>query len=186
MADLTFTQPERRNYLVPGLLALAVLAVFFGYLYWRTPLRIADGTVTHTNILPTHTVFKTGSTLVGATDQAEDFLYVLTTVRIDNHLKVPLFINDITGTFTAQDDTGTETSAIEKNDLANMFVTFPALKPLASDPLLRESSIQPASHAEGMVLLALPITEADWNQRKSATVTITFYQQGTLTVTIPK
>ena len=186
MTDLTFSQAERRSDLVPGLIALTVLAVFFGFLYMRTPLRIADGAITRTAILPTHTVFKTDSKLVGAQSTFQDDLYVLTTVRIDNHLKVPLFLSDFNGTVTAPDDSVTTTNAIQKNDLPNLYVTFPAIKPLASPPLLRESSIEPGGHAEGMVLLHFPLTEADWNSRKSATVTIDFYHQGNLTVPIPK
>jgi hypothetical protein len=153
------------------------------------PKSVAGLTVTHTAILAKHTVFKTDSKLVGHQDQADDDLYVLTTVRIDNHLRVPLFINDITGTLTPPDDTAAEpltASAIEKKDLDNLFTTFPDLKPLASEPLVRESSIPPRSSAEGMVLLHYPITQADWNNRKSTTVTIDFYHQGPFTVSIPK
>jgi hypothetical protein len=186
MSDLAFSQPERRSFLVPGLIAFAIVAAGIGFFLLRMPYRLADLTVTHTAVLPNHIVFATDTKLVGAQDHAEDAFYVLTTVRIDNHLKIPLFINDITATLTAPDESTLTASAIEKNDLPNLYTTFPALKPLASDPLLRESSIPPGGHAEGMVLVNFPVTEADWNKRKSATVTVTFYHQGTFTVTIPK
>jgi hypothetical protein len=77
-------------------------------------------------------------------------------------------------------------SAIQKMDLDNVYMAFPALKPLSGPPLLRESSIEPGGHAEGMVLLNFPLTEADWNQRKTATVTVSFYHQDPFTVTIPR
>lgn len=186
MAELTFPQSERRNFLVPALIVLLIVAIAFALIFFFTPRRIADLAVTHTAILPTHTVFKTESKLVGHEDQVQDDLYVLTTLRIDDKLRLPLFINNITANFTAADDSVTTTSAAEKNDLPNLYTTFPALKPLASAPLLRETAIQPGDHAEGMVLLHFPVTEADWNQRKSATVTIDFYHQGPFTVTIPK
>ena len=186
MSDIAFSQPERRSFLVPGLIALAILAAGIGFFLLRMPYRVADVSVIHTSILPTHTVFKTDSKLVGAQDQTEDAFYVLTTVRIENHLKIPLIINDITGTLTASDNSELTASAIEKNDLANLYTTFPALKPLAGDPLLRESSIPPGGHAEGMVLLNFPVSEVDWNQRKSASVTVTFYHQGSSTTPIPK
>ena len=51
---------------------------------------------------------------------------------------------------------------------------------------LRETSIQPGDHAEGMVLIHFPVTEAVWKQRKSATVNIEFYHQGPFTIPIPK
>ena len=186
MADPTFSQPERRNFLVPALIVTVIVAIAFALIYFFTPHRIADLTVTHTAILPTHTVFKTQSKLVGHEDQVQDDLYVLVTVRIDDKLRLPIFINDITGTLIGADDTVVATSAAEKSDLDNLYITFPALKPLASAPLLRETGIQPGDHAEGMVLLHFSATEADWNQRKSATITIDLYHQGPQTVTIPK
>jgi hypothetical protein len=186
MADLKFSQPERRNFLVPALIALAVLGAIFAVLYAVFPHRIADLSVTHTAILPTHTVFKSDSMVVGAHDQAQDDLYVLTTVHVDNKLKtVPLFIKDITGTLTT-DDGDMNTTAVEKNDLSNLYITFPALKPLASPPLLREISIAPGGSAEGMVMLHFSVPQSAWDQRKSATVTVDFYHQGPFTVTIPK
>jgi hypothetical protein len=186
MADFTFSQPERRSFLRPALIAAAVLGGVFALVFLLNPHRIADLAVTHTAVLATHTVFNGGSMVVGSQSQAEDDLYVLATVRIDDRLKLPLFIKDITGTLTLPDDSVATASAVEKNDLANLYVTFPKLQPLASSPLLRESAIAPGQHAEGMVLLHYPTTQAVWEQRKSATVTIDFYHQGELTVTIPK
>jgi hypothetical protein len=185
MSDLTFSQPERRNFLVPILIAVVIIGGIFGYIY-LTPHRIADITVTKTAVLPTHTEFKTDSKLVGAGVEAQDAFYVLATIRIDNRLKVPLTIDDMTGTITQPDDTVATVTAIQKSDLDSVTMAFPALKPLAGPPLLRETSIQPGDHAEGMVLLNLPITEAQWKDRKSATITLNFYHQDPLTITLPK
>ena len=63
--------------------------------------------------------------------------------------------------------------------------TFPALKDLASSPLLRETLIAPGQTAEGMVLLRFPVTQAVWNARKSATLNVDLYHQGPLTISIP-
>jgi hypothetical protein len=186
MSELTFSQSERRNFVGPILIALAVLVIAFVGIYLYMPHRVADLTVTHTAILPKHTVFKTESKLVGAQEDAQDDLYVPVTVRVDDKLHDPLFISDLGGTLTTQDDEVVTSSAIQKGDLDNIFVTFPDLKPLASAPLARESAIQPGGSAEGMVLLHFPVTEEVWNKRKSATVNIEFYHQGTFTVTIPK
>jgi hypothetical protein len=186
MAELTFAQSERRNFLVPGLIALATLAIGLAVFSWLNPHRVPSVTVTHASTLPTHTVFKTDTKLVGAQDQAQDDFYVLATVHIDNRLKYPLTINEITGTFNAPDDTVETTTAIGKNDLPNLYVTFPALKPLSGPPLLPETTTEPGAQTEGMVLLGFPVTEADWNQRKSATITLTFYHQDPITVVIPK
>ena len=185
MADPTFSQPEPRTFLVPVLIATAILGVVFALILWLTPHRIADLAVTHTAVLPTRTVFTSGTMVVGNQDQAEEDLYVLATVRIDDRLRLPLFIKDITATLTTPEGE-TTASAVQKNDLPNLYLTFPALKPLASAPLLRETAIQPGQHAEGMVLLHFPIAQAQWDQRQSAVITIDFYHQGELTVPIPK
>jgi hypothetical protein len=187
MAEPTFKQSENRNYLVPILIALVVVGCVFGYVY-LTPHHIADITVTHTSVLPTHTVFKTDSKLVGAQDEVQDAVYVLATLRIDNHSRIPLTINNLTGTVSPPDNTGDPTTitAIQKADFDSVYMAFPALKPMAGPPLLRETTIQPGDLAEGMVMLNFPITEDDWNKRKSASVTITFYQQEPFTVSIPK
>jgi len=185
MAELTFSQPERRNFLVPVLIAVVVIGGIFSYIY-LTPHRIADITVTKTAVLPTHTEFQTDSRLVGAQVEAQDAFYVLATIRIDNRLKIPLTIDDMTGTITEPDDTAATVTAIQKSDLDSVTMAFPALKPLSGPPLLRETSIQPGDHAEGMVLLNLPITEAQWKDRKSATLTFAFYHQDPLTITLSK
>jgi hypothetical protein len=187
MAELTFKQSENRNYLIPILIALVVVGAVFGYVY-LTPHRIADISVTHTSVVPTHTVFKTDSKLVGAQDEVQDMIYVMATVRIDNHSRIPLTIDDLGGTVTPPDNTGDPTTitAVQKDGLDSIYTAFPAVKPAASPALLRETTIQPGDHAEGMVMLNFPISEDDWNKRKSASVTIGFYHQDPFTVTIPK
>jgi hypothetical protein len=188
MSEFTFSQPQRRSSLMlPLLIAFVVVGGAFAYVYLR-PHRIADITVTQTAVVPEHTVFKSLSKVVGHEDEVHDDLYIITTVRIDNRLKIPLFIDDITGTLTPGDDSAESitASAINSGDLDNLYTTFPAIKPLASAPLLRESTIAPGDHAQGMVLLHFEVAQADWDKRKSASVTISFYHQEPLTVPLPK
>jgi hypothetical protein len=186
MADLNFSQPERPNFLVPALIAVGVLGAVFALVFTLNPHRVADLAVTHIEVLPTHTVLGSPSNLVGAQQAAEDEFYVLTTIRIDDKLRLPLFIKDLTGTLTTADGSVVTTSAVEENDLPNLYSTFPALKPLASTPLLRETEIPPGQHAEGMVLLHFPVDQTTWDQHKSAIVTIDLYHQDPITVEIPK
>jgi hypothetical protein len=185
MAELSFSQSQQRSFLIPGLVALAIIGGGFGLLAWLTPHRAADIAVTHVAAKQFHTVIKSGSIVVGE-EQAEDDLYVLATVRIKDDLKLPLALSDFTGSLAGPDGTLTDASAIQKNDIDGLYVTFPALKPLASAPLLRETEIAPGQTAEGMVLLHFPAAQATWDQRKAATVTIAFYHQDPITVDIPK
>ncbi len=184
MSDPTFSQSERRNLLAPILIAAAVLILVFALLFLLTPHRVADATVTQVSVQPEHTSFVTGSKVVGTTTQSEDDLYVLATVRIHDDLGLPLFIKDLTGTMTTPDGTDITTSAIEKNDLDSVYQAFPSLKSMSGPPLLREIEIAPGTTAEGMVMLHYSATDADWKQRKSASITVEFYHQDPITVPI--
>jgi hypothetical protein len=186
MSQLTFSQSERRSYLGPILIALAVLAAAAIGAWFYFPHHTADLAILQTNVVPTHTEIKSGSKLVGHQTESEDDLYVLTTLRIDDKLRDPLFLSDITASLVTSDGTAITTSAVEESDLSAVETAFPQIKSFATAPLLRESTIQPANHAQGMVMLHFPVTQAAWNNRKSATLTVTFYHQGAITIPIHK
>jgi hypothetical protein len=177
VSDLKFAQPARRNLLVPVLLAFLILGIILTLLLLFTPHRTADLAITRTTIYPAHTVFKSDSMIV-ANQHTEDDLYVLTTLRIDDRLHLPLFLKDFTATLTTAEGEEITTSAIEKRDLDNVYTAFPALKPLASEPLLRDTMISPGQSAEGMVLLHFPVTKEVWDHRRTAVLNVDLYHQG--------
>ncbi len=200
MEDVTFAQPERRNLLVPIALAVAALSLILFLVLRFTPHTTAAISVKSSAAFPAHTVFKSDSTVVGART-AQDDLYVLVDLHIDNHLRLPLFLKDFTATFTPSDPSDPSgpsgpaaadpitTSAIEKSDLSNLYTSFPALKALAGrqtdPPLLRETEIGPGQSADGFLILHFPITEAAWNTRKLANLTVDLYHQAPQTIPIP-
>jgi hypothetical protein len=189
MSELSFAQAERRNFMVPAIIAIVVLAVIgivVAHFYNPVPPFAADITLTQpVAYLPEHIVFHSDSIVVGHQDPFEDDLYAVANVRVVNRTKAPIHLNDITVVLTAPDGTQTTASAANKKDLPNLYVTFPALKPHASDPILRGTILQPGGHAEGMVLFTFPITQAVWNQRKSAVISLDFINQTPVNVTIP-
>ena len=177
VSELKFAQPARRNLLAPVLLAFLILGIVLALLIRFAPHKNADLTITHTTVYPVHTVFKSDSIVVG--DQhAEDDLYVLTNLRIDDHLHLPLFLKDFTATLTTAEGEEITTSAVEQRDLANVYTSFPDLKALATDPLLRDTMIAPGQSAQGMVLLHFPVTQAVWDHRRDATLNVDLYHQG--------
>jgi hypothetical protein len=184
VTDLKFSQSSNRNLLAPVLIAFLLLGIVIALVIRHNPANTIDLTITHTAVYPTHTVFKSNSLVVGS-DKAEDDLYVLATLRIDNPLHLPIFLKDFTATLTTADDQEITTSAAEVNDLPNIYTSFPALKPLSSPPLRRETLIGPGASAEGMVLLHFPVTEDTWNHRKSAILNVDLYHQGTFPITLP-
>jgi len=177
VSELKFAQPARRNLLVPVLLAFLILGILIALVLLYTPHKTADLTITHTAVYPTHTVFRSDSMIV-ANQHTEDDLFVLTTLRIDDRLRLPLFLKDFTATLTTGDGEEVTTSAVEKLDLENVYTSFPALKPLSSEPLLRETMISPGQSAEGMILLHFPVTQEVWDHRRNAVLNVDLYHQG--------
>src|SRR5229473_382458 len=116
VSDLKFAQPARRNLLAPVLLAFLILGIVLALLLRFTPHRTADLTITRTTIYPTHTVFKSDSIIV-ANQHAEDALYVLTTLRIDDRLHLPLFLKDFTATLTTTEGWDHRRTAVLNIDL---------------------------------------------------------------------
>ncbi len=193
MAALTFAQPARRNLFAPIATALVLFGIVLGLVLYLTPHTIADISVSQPAIYAAHTVFKSNSIVVGQ-DPSQDDLYLIVTVRIQDRLRLPLFIKDFTATLTPSNPDGTPaepitSSAVQKLDIPNLYTSFPALKALAAQqtaqPLYREIQIDPGNFTEGTVLLHFPVTQTTWNQRKTATLTIDFYHQGQLSVPIP-
>jgi hypothetical protein len=185
VADPTFSQPERRSLAAPLAIAAVLLIAAAAAILHYIPRRPAELAITHTAVWQAHTVFKSDTILVGR-DTTQDDLYILATLRIDDHLHIPIFVKDLTATLTTADGQLLTTSAIEKLDLPTLYQTFPAIKPLSSAPLLRETTIAPGQSAEGMVILRFPITQDDWNHRQSAALAVDFYHQSSQTIPFEK
>ena len=184
MSDLSFAQPARRNLFVPIALALAVLGLAAFLILRFTPHDTAKVTITGTDVLPIQTVFKSTSKAIGT--QTEDDLYVFATVRIEDHLRLPLILKDFTAALLTPANEELTVNAVEKPDLADLLATFPQLKSHASSPLYRETRIEPGTTAEGKVVLHFLLPKQTWDERKSVSLKIVFYSQSPITVEIPK
>ncbi len=180
----TFTQPERRSYLIPILVALAALvaaALLATHFYPATTIDIAH---IHTDLLPTHTVYKSNSIVVGAAD-VSDVLFLAETVKVTNQLRVPISTDDVTLTFTNAAGQQLTTKALEKDELANIELSFPALKPLMTHSLYRDTVIDPTQSAQGTLLFALQVPRPMYDTRKSAVIKLSLYHQNPVYQTIP-
>ena len=190
MADLTFAQSSRRNYAVPILISVLILGAAGAFAYRRLAEQVVKASVTQTEVFPIRVVLKEQQpqgfkVLSDKPVSHDEGIYVFAAVHIDNHLTEPLFLKD----FHAVLDTGDgqlRTSAIEQADLAAVTDAFPELKPKVANPLLRETSVPAGKAADGVVVLQFPITKAMWDARKSAALTVDFYHQDSVDVTIPK
>ena len=185
MSTPLFAQPERRSYLIPILLALAALAAAIVIARHYFPATSVDIEHLHTDLLPTTTVFKAQSQVVGI-NQTENTLFIASTVKIDNRLRIPIFLDGFDLTFTNLDGAQLTAKGLTKSQLADIEIAFPALKPLLTQPLLRDTTIDPGKSAQGAILYSLPIPKSMWDARKTATITVQLYHYYPLFLDIPK
>lgn len=186
MAELTFSQAERRKLGLPIAIVAVMAAVAFALIYRLTPHHAAELSVTKVTVLPEHTVFLGDSIKVGARDQAQDDFYVVAQVRIHDTMKLPIFINGLTGKVTTFEGATAEANGVEAKDAETLYSEFPKLRQITGKLLTRETEIPPGGTVEGAVLLDFPITQTSWDARRDASITVDTYHQGALTVAIPK
>ena len=184
MPELTFSQPERRSFLVPILLALAAIALAVAVALHFFPATTVNISHIHTDVLPTDTVFK-GSTIVGMTE-VNHVLFVATTIKVDNQLRVPIYLDDFHVTLTDPSNAEMTVSADAPKDLPDAEINYPGIKPLMTTPLVRNTEIEPGKSAQGTLLFPLTVTKDVWDTRKSAVVKVDLYHQPAIYVTIPK
>jgi hypothetical protein len=191
VSEPNFAQPARRNFALPLILAVALLASAGAMLAYFFPSEKPQVMLAHSTVYVGKTVFakqtfQNGSHVVGQGPSEEQDLYVVATVHIDNPLKTAIYLDDINATLTGSDGSQMQASAIGKSDLSSVYNAFPALKPMVATPLVREASIAPGQSAEGTVLLQFPVTKDIWDARQTATLSVEFYHLTPITLTLPK
>ncbi len=184
MPDLTFSQPERRSFLIPVGLALVAIAVAIAIAIHFFPATTVNLNHIHTDAVPTETTLK-GSTIVGLTE-INHVLFVASTIQVDNQLRVPIYLDDFHITLTDQSGAEMTVAATQPKDLPDLEANYPALKPLMTTPLVRNTAIDQGKQAQGTVLFPLTIPKDIWDARKSAVIKVDLYHQPAIYVTIPK
>ena len=184
MPQPVFASAERRSFLAPILLALAALAAAIAIAIHFFPATTVNIALLHNDLLPTQTHFKSQTIVVGG--QTEDTLFIISTIKVDNQLRVPIFLDNFTLTFANPDDAQLTAKAFTKDDLANAELSFPALKPLVINPLLRDTAIDPGKSVQGAIVFSLPIPKTMWDARKVATIMVDLYHQHPVYQDIPK
>ena len=185
MSDPTFTQDQPRSLLLPSLLAIVLLALAALLARHFFPSTTVDIAHLHTEVLPNTTVFKSNS-IVLAAKETQHTLLVASTIRIDNKRTYPIFLDDFTLTFTDAAGAQLTAKSIQRADLANVETMFLKLKSVATNPLLRDTAIDPGKFTQGTVVFSLPIPESTWNTRKSAEIQVDIYHGHPVYTTIPR
>ena len=191
MAEIKIeSEPKQRSMLLPVLLALLVLAglgAWFAHVYLHPSV---TGSVSRVTLYPVHVEYKPQGGIVGAANQTEDELYVVTEVTLEDRSEVPLFLSGFEGSFTMDDGTVMESSVLSNLDLPRLMQMWPKLKSAVdatgSAPLLTERTVPKGTTAHGYVVLTYNVPQNAWDKRKAADVTVKFYHQDPLTMPLPK
>ena len=184
MPEPAFAQPERRSFLLPILLALAALGIAIALAIHFFPATTINIDHIRTTVVPTQTLLK-GNSIVG-TGELDQVLFVASTIRVDNQLRVPIYLDDFHLTYIDASNAELTVEGTGKRDLPDLETNFPALKPLLTTPLLRETAIDPGKAVQGTVVFGLKISKDIWDQRKSAVIKVDLYHQHPVYVTIPR
>jgi hypothetical protein len=184
-------QESRGSLLVPGLLALLVIAaaalILVHYTYHKDP---STGSISSTMVYPIHTAPRHFGGLQIASDKGSDQVYLLPVVAVDNHITLPIFIESIAADVITADGTTLHCLAAQQSDFKAMYDIYPDLgrsqAAQVNPPLLRDTRIEPKGEAHGLVMVHFPLSKDDWTHRHSATVTVSFYHQAPLTIPFPQ
>jgi hypothetical protein len=179
--DLTLAPPPDNHRLIPMLvIAGIVMSAVCVAVYMLNPRKTAEITVQKTEVFAPHTEFKqtpSSSQIVGAAAASEDDVYVVATLRIQDKLRLPIFLTNTSATMTNEDGSTLEATVVPPLDLPRLEQTFPQIVPLVSapapPPLEFEDAIAAGTTRAGTVVLLFPqTTEKQWRAKKSATLTV--------------
>ncbi|HVG27126.1 MAG TPA: hypothetical protein VM865_05940 [Acidobacteriaceae bacterium] len=179
-----------RGFLVPVVIAFVVLAILGAAVFLLNPHKTAEFSVTKVDLFAPHTEFNAvpGSThIIGEAPATEDDLYVVAHVRLTDKLRLPLFLSAWTATATLADGSSADATIVPASQLSRLGQSFPALPGLITQPAFRfNDEIAPGSTAEGTLIFLFPnLTQAAWQSKKSAELTLQLRNQNALTAKLP-
>lgn len=181
----TFTQPERRSFTLPIILAVGVLASGLFALH-RTTQTSLTAKHLHTDVLPNTTIYKADTIVLGPPVTTYT-LFVVSKLSIDNHRSQPISLDDMVLTLTDSKGAQLSAQALRPQELANAELSFPKLKPLMTTPLLlREAPIAANQVAEGTAVFSVAVPQSIWDKRTSATIALTPYHLDPIILTLPQ
>jgi hypothetical protein len=111
--------------------------------------------------------------VVLASTQPNNPLLVLTPVKIHNTGSKPFSIFDLSGVVRFS-NAEYDSADVSPEDFRKVFQYYPDLASYRQQPLLRDAVIQPGETLEGLLIFNFPLTEEQWNVRRSFQVTASF------------
>jgi hypothetical protein len=190
MADFA-SAPEPRNPAKLALAAAVLIAAAAVAVSLLHPGRDATVAVTEVQTFAPHTTFSamratSGSHIIGGVPSAEDDLYVVATVHLQNNLHRPVALFASSASLTTPDDARMDATMIVARDIPRLEESFPALKPMLTHVLPDDAEIGSKQSVDGSVVMLFPgAGEAFWQKKKSAQLTIELAHEQPLSVSLP-
>lgn len=156
-----------RGMLLSMLAATAVLLVVILLLWWHAhqppPL---VGRVTQLWIHPMHTVLqRKDANGVEQMPEAFDQVLVLAQIHLQNKSGQPVILKQLLTNLTLPD--GLDSSyAATPTDYDRVFVAYPELAGLRTQPLHSDTVLQPGASIDGMILSSFQLTADRWKQQR--------------------
>jgi hypothetical protein len=161
-------------------IALLVLIVALFVAYWqRSP--IVTGEIVQVWAHPRH-VQTSGVDANGEAKAQEQFdqVLVFAHVKLRNHSKAPLHLENVLANVKLADGAILSVSAGSASQYDEVFLVYPELAPLRANPLSPRATLAPGQSVDGNILWALNLTKKEWDARKSLDFTCKFHFQDNL------
>ena len=202
MTDSFDTPPSGEFHLAPvdeptnyGRLALRVviallissLVVFIWVRFGRkTP--VATGDVVRIRIYPVQAKITGGAAGTPGQEGQDEIInqmLVFAHVRLHNPNTAPITIEDDWALVTLPNGDTRRSLGASAVDFDKVFQAYPQLAPMRMDPLRRDIEIPPGQSVDGLLVFSYPLSQDEWNSRKSMQVTITFKGAKDVTLNAP-
>jgi hypothetical protein len=157
-------------------LVISSLVVFIWVRFGRkTP--IATGDVARVAIYPVQAKITGGAAGTPGQEGQDEIinqLLVFAHVRLHNPNTAPITIEDDWGLITLPNGDTRRSLGASTVDFEKVFQAYPQLAPLRMDPLRRNTEIPAGQSVDGLLVFSYPLSQDEWNSRKSMQVTVTF------------
>jgi len=171
------------------LIAVVILAAAIGaYVYFGETPPVAVGEITHLTAYPVHRVSNGTLAMNPSAAKVEntfDEIIVVAEVRLHNQSKGPVFLSDMSAVVSLPNEEDRSLAATT-SDYNRVFIAYPELLPMKTQPLLRDITIPAGETVEGQLIFNYPLTKEQWDLRRSLDITLSFLHQKDLVLPAPQ
>lgn len=186
MADNRTSSSFTGSPLLAAMIAVVILLIVGIAMFFLNPTKVAEIAVSKVDIFAPHTQFDSmgGSVhVLGQAPSGEDDLYVIAHIRFTDKLRLGEILSTWTGLVKLADGRTIDAATVPPSQLSRLEEIFPDLAPLITQPFHYGDEAMPGATREGSIVLMFPnMTQAQWQSRQTASLTINLRDQPPQTV----